>query len=168
MCGRYYRELDKQKIAERMGTANDLASLVLAEADYNVAPTTFQPVVRGARDSTDRELVLMRWGPIRSSPRVWPTVEASARSTLAQKLSRPQGRIAVLSSAAAASVPHPTFMSGRSCRQVTMGTARTRNNRIDLSYQTAMCSPSLGFGTHGRNRRSRLRLSTSGCRASRS
>jgi putative SOS response-associated peptidase YedK len=64
MCGRYYRKFDKQKIAERLRTANDIASLVMADADYNVAPTTFQPVIREAKDTTDRELVLMRWGLI--------------------------------------------------------------------------------------------------------
>jgi putative SOS response-associated peptidase YedK len=64
MCGRYYRKFDKQKIAERMRAANDIASLVMADADYNVAPTTFQPVIREAKDTTDRELVLMRWGLI--------------------------------------------------------------------------------------------------------
>lgn len=30
--------------------------------DYNVAPTTFQPVIRESRESRERELVLMRWG----------------------------------------------------------------------------------------------------------
>ena len=34
----------------------------LPDADYNVAPTTMQPVIREARNSKDRELVLMRWG----------------------------------------------------------------------------------------------------------
>ncbi len=31
---------------------------------YNVAPQTFQPVVRLNRDSGQREIVLMRWGLI--------------------------------------------------------------------------------------------------------
>ena len=32
--------------------------------DYNVAPTTFQPVIRHTRDTGERELVMMRWGMI--------------------------------------------------------------------------------------------------------
>jgi SOS response associated peptidase (SRAP) len=64
MCGRYYRRSDKQKLAEHFRVSNDLTSLVLPDADYNVAPTTMQPVIREARDTKDRELVLMRWGLI--------------------------------------------------------------------------------------------------------
>ena len=32
--------------------------------DYNVAPTTFQPVIRKSKDDGSRELVLMLWGLI--------------------------------------------------------------------------------------------------------
>ena len=32
--------------------------------DYNIAPTTFQPVIRESRKSSDRERVIMRWGLI--------------------------------------------------------------------------------------------------------
>jgi putative SOS response-associated peptidase YedK len=63
VCGRYYRKSDKQKIAEafHVGTLPD--DFVLSE-NYNVDPSTFQPVIRESRDSTDRELVMMRWGLI--------------------------------------------------------------------------------------------------------
>jgi putative SOS response-associated peptidase YedK len=64
MCGRYYRKSDKLKIAEHFRARNDLTDLVLPDADYNVAPTTMQPVIREARDTKERELVLMRWGLI--------------------------------------------------------------------------------------------------------
>ena len=64
MCGRYYRRSDKQAITEHFRVRNDLTDLVLPDADYNVAPTTMQPVIREARDTKDRELVLMRWGLI--------------------------------------------------------------------------------------------------------
>ena len=60
MCGRYYTKRQKQEIAERMR-----AKKVFTEAyapDHNVAPTTFQPIVRQERDSDERELVLARWG----------------------------------------------------------------------------------------------------------
>jgi putative SOS response-associated peptidase YedK len=46
MCGRYYRRSDKQAIAEHFRVRNDLTDLVLADWDYNVAPTTMQPVQR--------------------------------------------------------------------------------------------------------------------------
>ncbi len=61
MCGRYLRRSDKQKLAEAFRTVNDLSGIVLPEWDYNVAPTTFQPVVRLDPEG-ERELVLMRWG----------------------------------------------------------------------------------------------------------
>ena len=51
MCGRYYRRADKQRIAEYFS----------AHPTYNVAPTTFQPVIRNSRDRAERELLLMRW-----------------------------------------------------------------------------------------------------------
>ena len=61
MCGRYLRRSDKQRISEafRLGKLPD--NFVLP-ADYNVAPTTFQPVIRESREPRERELVLMRWG----------------------------------------------------------------------------------------------------------
>jgi putative SOS response-associated peptidase YedK len=73
MCGRYLRRSDKQRVAEAFHVAKGLADLVLPPWDYNVAPTTFQPVIRlavdSARDIGDggsrepiREIALMRWG----------------------------------------------------------------------------------------------------------
>ncbi len=60
MCGRYVRHSDKQRIAEHFrvdpGTFPDLGE------SYNVAPQTFQPVVRLNRETGEREIVLMRWG----------------------------------------------------------------------------------------------------------
>lgn len=62
MCGRYLRRSDKQRIAEAFHVAKGLADLVLPPWDYNVAPTTFQPVIREQRETGERELALMRWG----------------------------------------------------------------------------------------------------------
>ncbi len=61
MCGRYLRRSDKQRIAEwfRLNQVPD--DLVLPDWDYNVAPSTMQPVIREDREGR-RELVLMRWG----------------------------------------------------------------------------------------------------------
>jgi putative SOS response-associated peptidase YedK len=62
MCGRYFRQSDKQRIAEAFHLGVLPGEFVLPPADYNVAPTTFQPVVRAKRDTGERELALMRWG----------------------------------------------------------------------------------------------------------
>jgi putative SOS response-associated peptidase YedK len=64
MCGRYYSRRDKQEIAERMHVKK-----VFAEPhppNYNIAPSTFQRVIRQERDSHEREMVLMRWGLVPS------------------------------------------------------------------------------------------------------
>jgi putative SOS response-associated peptidase YedK len=62
MCGRYVRRSDKQKIAEYFAVHGP--SLPDFGPSWNVAPQTFQPIVRLNRDTGERELVLMRWGLI--------------------------------------------------------------------------------------------------------
>lgn len=62
MCGRYYRRSDKQKIAEAFHIRGGLSDVTIDTANYNVAPTTFQPVIRNEKETGERELVLMRWG----------------------------------------------------------------------------------------------------------
>ena len=62
MCGRYYRRSDKQRIAEAYRLGEIPFDLVLPDWDFNIAPTTFQPVIRSAKETGHRELVLMRWG----------------------------------------------------------------------------------------------------------
>ncbi len=64
MCGRYYRRSDKQRIAEAFHLGKLPDEFVLPPWDYNVAPTTFQPVIRSAKETGERELVLMRWGMV--------------------------------------------------------------------------------------------------------
>ena len=61
MCGRYYRRSDKQKVAEAFHVAQ-VDDFALPPWDYNVAPTTHQPVIRNNRETGERELVMMRWG----------------------------------------------------------------------------------------------------------
>jgi putative SOS response-associated peptidase YedK len=61
MCGRYYRRSDKQKIAEAFHV-KQVGDFPLPPADYNVAPTTMQPVIRNNRDTGEREMVSLRWG----------------------------------------------------------------------------------------------------------
>lgn len=62
MCGRYARRSDKQKIAELFA----IHGPVIPDfgPSWNVAPQTFQPVVRLNQDTGQREIVLMRWGLI--------------------------------------------------------------------------------------------------------
>ncbi len=62
MCGRYFRRSDKQRIAEAFRLGKLPEGFVLPEGDYNVAPTTFQPVIRASRETGARELAMMRWG----------------------------------------------------------------------------------------------------------
>ena len=50
MCGRYYRRSDKQRIGDAFNIADLPSSLVISE-DYNVAPTTFQPVIRNDKET---------------------------------------------------------------------------------------------------------------------
>jgi len=45
MCGRYYRRSDKQRITEAFHLGKLPDGFVLSDADYNIAPSTFQPVI---------------------------------------------------------------------------------------------------------------------------
>jgi putative SOS response-associated peptidase YedK len=60
MCGRYVRKSTRREIANWFAAED--AEGVEWGASYNVAPQTFQPVVRLNRDTGQREIVLMRWG----------------------------------------------------------------------------------------------------------
>lgn len=61
MCGRYYRKGSKQKLAEHFA-AVPATGFIDLPPDYNVAPTSSQPVIRNSREGAVRELLLMRWG----------------------------------------------------------------------------------------------------------
>src|SRR5215469_11779482 len=61
MCGRYGRRADKQRIAEAMQVNPNVFEEDLPPS-YNVAPETYQPIVRLSRDSGERELALLRCG----------------------------------------------------------------------------------------------------------
>ena len=62
MCGRYVRKSTRREIAAWFGAEDDGA--LEWGASYNVAPQTFQPIVRMNRHTGMREIVLMRWGLI--------------------------------------------------------------------------------------------------------
>ena len=84
MCGRYYRKSDKQKIAEAFH-ATKVDDFPLPPWDYNVAPTSMQPIIRANRDTGERELVQLRWASSPSSSRASPTSKASPPSTPAPR-----------------------------------------------------------------------------------
>jgi putative SOS response-associated peptidase YedK len=83
MCGRYSITLPPEAIRELFRTHGELPNW---PAWYNAAPTTALPVVRQAKDSGNRELVLMQWGLVpwfskaanRHSPRSTPALKACA------------------------------------------------------------------------------------------
>jgi putative SOS response-associated peptidase YedK len=50
MCGRYYRKSDKHKIADAFHM-KQVGDFPLPPWDYNVAPSTMQPVIRADRDT---------------------------------------------------------------------------------------------------------------------
>jgi putative SOS response-associated peptidase YedK len=63
VCGRYYRRSDKQRIAEafKLGRLPEGFEL---PPDWNIAPSTNQPIIRSDPETGEREMVLMRWGLI--------------------------------------------------------------------------------------------------------
>jgi putative SOS response-associated peptidase YedK len=63
MCGRYGRRADKQRIAEWMQAHDtNVFDDSYFEPAYNIAPQSFQPVVRLDPETGERELTVMRWG----------------------------------------------------------------------------------------------------------
>jgi putative SOS response-associated peptidase YedK len=82
MCGRYGRRADKQQIAEWMQThdTNVFDDSYLAPS-YNIAPQSFQPVVRLAPETGERELTVMRWGLVP----FWSKDEKAAFNTINAK-----------------------------------------------------------------------------------
>jgi putative SOS response-associated peptidase YedK len=87
MCGRYYRQSDKQKIAETFHVARWAPDVHLVP-DYNIAPSTFQPIIRSSPEDGEREIVLMRWGLILAkaadpdSFKIFSTTNARAETIL--------------------------------------------------------------------------------------
>lgn len=85
MCGRYGRRADKQRIAEWMQTHNtNVFDASYLAPSYNVAPQSFQPVVRLGADTGERELTVMRWGLVpfwaRDTKMAFSTINAKAET----------------------------------------------------------------------------------------
>jgi putative SOS response-associated peptidase YedK len=62
VCGRYVLKTTRRELAQWFGV--DVAELPEFGPSYNVAPQTFQPIVRLHRDTGLREVALLRWGLI--------------------------------------------------------------------------------------------------------
>jgi putative SOS response-associated peptidase YedK len=82
MCGRYYRRSTKQRIAEALQAGLTIPFEILPS--FNIAPGTFQPVVKLDDDSGDRKIVPMRWGLVpfwsKDSKPNYSTVNARAET----------------------------------------------------------------------------------------
>ena len=93
MCGRYYRKSDKQKIAEAFDAAK-VDDFPLPPWDYNVAPTSMQPIIRQSRDTGEREMASLRWGLIpfftkrRSDVKGISTINARAETVMKSRTYR--------------------------------------------------------------------------------
>jgi putative SOS response-associated peptidase YedK len=86
MCGRYYRRFDKQRIADAFTLGKLPEGFAVPDWDFNVAPSTFQPVIRADKETGQRQLVTMRWGMVPyfakslSDFRGFSTINAKAES----------------------------------------------------------------------------------------
>jgi len=87
MCGRYYRRSDKKRIAEAFNLGR-LPEAFELPPDWNMVPTTNQPIIRSARETGEREMVLMRWGLVPAkiadpdSFKIYTTTNARSESIL--------------------------------------------------------------------------------------
>jgi len=93
MCGRYGRRADKQRIAEWMQTHNtSVFDDSYFEPSYNIAPQSFQPVVRPDPETGERELTVMRWGLIpfwaKDSKMAFNTINAKAETIMTSSVYR--------------------------------------------------------------------------------
>ncbi len=84
MCGRYVRKTIRGEIADWFHA--DDAHVPQFFPSYNVAPQSFQPVVRLSRHTGQREIVLMRWGFVPHSSkdaRIGPPTTHAKAETIA-------------------------------------------------------------------------------------
>jgi putative SOS response-associated peptidase YedK len=91
MCGRYERESDPEEIAQAFEVPAAKDELPLFEPNYNIAPKTFQPVVR-IGSSGEREIALMQWSLIpfwsKEPKTMYSTFNATAEKLLTSSLWR--------------------------------------------------------------------------------
>jgi putative SOS response-associated peptidase YedK len=90
MCGRYYRRSDKQRLAEafRIGLPTTFDII----PSYNVAPQSFQPVIRLNQDTGNREFAQMRWGLVpfwsKDAKLTYSTINAKAETVATSPIFR--------------------------------------------------------------------------------
>lgn len=93
MCGRYYRRSDKQRIADAFKVGKLPPNFELPP-DYNIAPSTFQPIIRPDHETAEREMVMMRWGLVPAkvadpdSFKIFSTTNARGESILEKPIWR--------------------------------------------------------------------------------
>ncbi len=90
MCGRYVRKADKQKVAEWFHAEGNLSELSMPDADYNIAPTTQQPIIRQSKETGNREMILPAGALCHFSRKIFRRSRESLRSMLAQRPLRPR------------------------------------------------------------------------------
>lgn len=87
MCGRYGRRADKQRIAEWMQIHNtNVFDDSYFAPSYNIAPQSFQPIVRLEPETGESELTVMRWGLVpfwaKDTKIGYSTINAKAENVL--------------------------------------------------------------------------------------
>jgi putative SOS response-associated peptidase YedK len=115
----------------------------MPDADYNIAPTTQQPIVRESRDSKDREIVLARWGLIPFFTKTLDEVKGLSTINPALRPSQPLGRGESHSVNGGALYQHRRFTNGRS-----MG--RTQNSPMYSSFPREARLRLPDYGTPGK------------------
>ncbi len=119
-------------------------------ASYNIAPTTFQPVIRHTREGAERELLLMRWCLVPffakslADFRGFSTFNAKAESIA----NPPRGANRFTAAAAAWCRP----MASTSGRCSIPKPRSPTNSPMRSPSASSRHSPSLAFGMHGTTR----------------
>jgi putative SOS response-associated peptidase YedK len=91
MWGRYQRRSDKQRIAEAFALGNVDGLTLELGPDYNVAPTTTQPVIVWDEEFVTRTLHMMFWRflpPYVTDPKKFrlDTINATGETMLTSKI----------------------------------------------------------------------------------
>jgi putative SOS response-associated peptidase YedK len=110
VCGRYYRRSDKQRIAEAYRLGEIPFDLVLPDWNFNVAPMTFQPVIRICPHPSDKNKSVARVHPTDQDLSVGTPVVGHPGSGLGwgTQLSHPSDK-----NKSVARVGHPESAGGR-------------------------------------------------------
>ena len=115
-------------------------------ADYNVAPTSHQPIIRQSKETGERELILARWGLVPfftkdlKEIKGLSTINARAETIATSRTWRePMKKRRCL-------IPVNAFYEWPK-------EGKPQSSRMPLSCRVEICSPSPAFGTLGRTGR---------------